>query len=173
MPRATSGRQAVGGELDPNSELGEICRPSPRSSRTLAWWRWMRATTDERIHLAESLTLLRELGDRWLTAFALEQSGGLAAARAAGLVNAQPGDFQAARLFGAAEALRETLAAPRLTRYRDHYQRGVAAARTQFDGATFAAAWAAGRALTLEQAIAESLKATSSAAVHSQPSTTI
>jgi len=30
------------------------------------------------VHLAESLTLLRELGDRWLTAFALEQSGGLA-----------------------------------------------------------------------------------------------
>jgi hypothetical protein len=33
----------------------------------------------------------------------------------------------------------------------------VAAARAQLDDATFAAAWAAGRALTLEQAIAEAL----------------
>jgi hypothetical protein len=49
----------------------------------------------------------------------------------------------------------------------------VAAARAQLDGVTFAAAWAAGQALTLEQAIAEALKATSSAAAHSQPSTTI
>jgi hypothetical protein len=84
-------------------------------------------------------------------------------------VDTQP----APRLFGAAEALCETIAAPRPARYWNHYQRGVAAARAQLDGVTFAAAWAAGRALTLEQAIAEALKATSSAAAHSQPSTTI
>jgi hypothetical protein len=37
------------------------------------------------------------------------------------------------------------------------YERGVAAARALLDQATFAAAWAAGRAMTLEQAIAEAL----------------
>jgi hypothetical protein len=37
------------------------------------------------------------------------------------------------------------------------HQRGLATARAQLDDATFAAAWAAGQALTLEQAIAEAL----------------
>ena len=38
------------------------------------------------------------------------------------------------------------------------YERSVAAVRAQLDEATFAAAWAAGHALTLEQAIAEALE---------------
>ena len=40
---------------------------------------------------------------------------------------------------------------------RIHYERTIAAIRAQIDADTFAAAWAAGRTLTLEQAIAESL----------------
>ena len=39
------------------------------------------------------------------------------------------------------------------------YQGIVADVRAQLDDATFAAAWAAGRALTLEQAVAKALRA--------------
>jgi tetratricopeptide (TPR) repeat protein len=41
--------------------------------------------------------------------------------------------------------------------HRSHYNRTIAALRAQLDDATFAAAWAEGQALTLEQAIAETL----------------
>jgi len=109
------------------------------------------------VHLAESLALLRELGSRWQLAHTLEVVAGLAAL-AAGQVNAQPRGLQAARLFGAAEALRETLGTPLLPIYQDHYQRRLASARTLINEATFAAAWAEGRAIALEQAIAEALE---------------
>jgi hypothetical protein len=69
----------------------------------------------------------------------------------------QPGGVRAARLFGAVEAPHETLVAPLVPLYREYYQRRVTAARAQLDEAAFAAAWAAGRALTLAQAIAEAL----------------
>jgi hypothetical protein len=41
--------------------------------------------------------------------------------------------------------------------HRSHYGRTLVAARAQLDEATFGAAWEAGRALTLEQAIAYAL----------------
>ena len=64
---------------------------------------------------------------------------------------------QAARLFGAAETLYED-SVVRLE-YSDQieYDRNVAIVRAQLDEATFAAAWAAGRAMTLEQAVDEAL----------------
>jgi predicted ATPase/transcriptional regulator with XRE-family HTH domain len=108
-------------------------------------------------YLTESLTRLRDLGDRWLAVHALEECAGLVAARGAGRADAAGEGRRAARLFGAVEAERETLGAPTLSINQAHYQRGVAAARALLDGATFAAAWAAGRAMTLEQAIAYAL----------------
>jgi len=56
------------------------------------------------------------------------------------------------------EAERETLGAPTLPIYQAHEQRGVAAARALLDGAPFVAAWVAGRAMSLEQAIAYALE---------------
>ena len=41
--------------------------------------------------------------------------------------------------------------------HRSHYDRTIAAIRAKLDDPTFAANWAAGRALSLEQAIAEAL----------------
>jgi tetratricopeptide (TPR) repeat protein len=109
-------------------------------------------------YLTESLTRLRDMGERWVvTAQALEECACLAAARGAGRGDAEGAGRRAARLFGAAEAQREKLGAAILPLWHDHYQRGVAAARALLDEATFAAAWAAGRALTLEQAIAYAL----------------
>ena len=64
---------------------------------------------------------------------------------------------RAARLFGAAEALRESVCVPLPRVHCADYERDVAAARTQLDEATFAVAWAAGQAMTLEQAIAYAL----------------
>ena len=66
--------------------------------------------------------------------------------------------LRAARLFGAAAALRESANFPLSPVMRADYERDLAVARTQLDVTTFAAAWAAGRALTLEQAITEALE---------------
>jgi tetratricopeptide (TPR) repeat protein len=78
---------------------------------------------------------------------ALEGTAGIAGARG------QP--ERATRLLGAAEATRRRLGAPLAPNERPRYERLVAAVRTHLDDETFAAAWAAGRALSLEQAIAE------------------
>jgi len=64
---------------------------------------------------------------------------------------------QAARLFGAAEALVNAIWADILPVDRAEYDRYVAAARAKLDEASFAAAWAEGRALSFEQAITEAL----------------
>jgi tetratricopeptide (TPR) repeat protein/DNA-binding CsgD family transcriptional regulator len=82
-----------------------------------------------------------------------ERLEGLAAVRAA------QGDLgHAARLWGAAEALRETIGAPLPPLDGATYDRFVGAARAQADATSFAAAWEEGRALTLDQAVAAALK---------------
>ncbi|HMA33605.1 MAG TPA: tetratricopeptide repeat protein [Chloroflexia bacterium] len=97
----------------------------------------------------ESLALLGELGNRPLIAMCL---AGLA--RVAGLQD-QPG--WAARLFGAAAALREAIGTP--LRPADHleYAHHVLAARRRLDEREWDAAWLAGRAMPPEQAIAFAL----------------
>ena len=73
---------------------------------------------------------------------------------------------RAARLFGAAAALRATLsdAAPRgfslglAPQSCDEYERQVAATRAALGAEAFAAAWAAGMALTPEQVRADALQ---------------
>jgi non-specific serine/threonine protein kinase len=63
----------------------------------------------------------------------------------------------AARLYGAADAQRERAGRPVDALFRAEYERDVAIARRALGAAVFAAAWAAGRALTPEQAVAEAL----------------
>jgi DNA-binding CsgD family transcriptional regulator len=65
---------------------------------------------------------------------------------------------RAAGLLGAAEVLRDSYGLPLPPVYRASYERTVDAARAQLDEAAFAAAWAAGQAMTMEQAIAEALR---------------
>src|SRR5262249_52477903 len=67
--------------------------------------------------------------------------------------------LQAARLFGAAAVLREAANAPLAARHRAEYERQVAAARALLDPASFAAAWAEGQAMTLDEAVAYALAA--------------
>ncbi len=99
----------------------------------------------------ESFTLWQELPNEWTIAWGLE---GLA-----GAAGAQGQVEQAAQLFGAAEALLEA-SGLRLDDFdRADYDRNVATVRTQLGESAFAAAWAEGRAMTLEQAVAYALGA--------------
>ena len=70
---------------------------------------------------------------------------------------------RAARLMGAAEALHEALHIPVRYCSRADHDRAVAAARAALGEEAFAAAWAEGRAMTLEQAIAFALQETGAA----------
>jgi non-specific serine/threonine protein kinase len=98
---------------------------------------------------AESLALHREQDNR---PGVLESLAGFGA-----LMVAQGQPRRAAILFGAIAALRAALNVPMWPAERVEYERHVAATRAQLDEATFAVAWAEGRALTLEQAIVEAL----------------
>jgi len=94
----------------------------------------------------EGLVIWRKLGDRRGIAFALE---GLALA-----VAALGNSLRAARIWGAAERLREEIGSPLPPNERPHYDRHVAQARGALgDDAAFDRAWQVGRDLTLEQAI--------------------
>lgn len=64
---------------------------------------------------------------------------------------------QAARVWGAADALRQAIGGRPDPAARATYERAVALARAQLGDEAFAAAWAAGAALTLEETIAEAL----------------
>jgi hypothetical protein len=102
-------------------------------------------------YFAESLACYREIGHREGILLCV---AGLAWA-AGGLGQA----VRAARLFGAVASLRASFgigeSGPTVERHI--YEASVASVRAQLDQAAFAAAWAEGQALTLDQATAEAL----------------
>jgi tetratricopeptide (TPR) repeat protein len=104
-------------------------------------------TTQAIARYTRSLVLSQKLGAKEGIAVCLEGLAQVAAARGRPL--------PAARLWGAAEALRESIGAARQQVWRDRYERTVSAARAQAGPAPFDAVWAAGRDMPLEQAIAE------------------
>jgi hypothetical protein len=67
---------------------------------------------------------------------------------------------RAARLCGAVEALRATHGIARRPANQARYDRAVATARTALGEEVFAAAWAAGQALSVDDAVAEALAST-------------
>ena len=95
---------------------------------------------------AEGLQLVWHLGSKRLIATALLDVAGLAQARG------WPG--LATRLFGAADHLLTAIGAIIDAAERPAYERDVAATRAQLDEPSFAAAWAEGQAMSLEQAVA-------------------
>ena len=107
---------------------------------------------DEHTRAAEllqaGLASFRDLGAKKDIVECLE---GLAAGRA------QEQPAQAARLYGAAEALRESFEFPRPPLFRSDYELGVIELQILLDDEAFGSAWAQGRAMTLEQAIAYAL----------------
>ncbi len=103
----------------------------------------------------ESLMIRKELGDKPAIAYSLEGLAALAAAQ--GEVVPPPQCDQhlrrAARLCGAAEALREAIGVPLEPVDRATYDRTVMGIRARLDETAFAASWSEGRVMTLEQAI--------------------
>jgi DNA-binding CsgD family transcriptional regulator len=96
-------------------------------------------------HYVESLTLVQEMGSKWIIPFDLEGLAGMLATQ---------GELRwAAQLWGAAEVLREAISMPMPPVYCADYDRSVAAARAQLGEQAFAATWAEGRAMPLEHVL--------------------
>jgi predicted ATPase/DNA-binding CsgD family transcriptional regulator len=97
----------------------------------------------------ESLSIAKELGDRLNIS---SYQGYLE--RLASLAAVQGALMWAARLWGAAEALREVLGTPLIPAYRADYEQAVVAACIHLGKQAFAVAWAEGRTMTPAQALA-------------------
>ncbi len=100
----------------------------------------------------ESLTLRRDFADRRGIPECLEGLAGVAGGQAKPIL--------AARLLGAAEIMRETIGTPLPPSDGAEYARQVSAAGAALGQEGLAAAWAEGRAMSLEQAIERALKET-------------
>jgi DNA-binding NarL/FixJ family response regulator len=102
-----------------------------------------------RAHVREGLERAAAIGNRATIA------AGLLAAAIDAVAAGQPA--RAARLFGAGEALREATGIAAQEVSRAYHGRALAEARSRLGEESFAAEWRAGRALSLEAAIAEAL----------------
>ena len=91
-----------------------------------------------------------ELGNRAALAHELESLAIIAAA--------QRRPRRAARLFGAAEALRETIGSSMTPLERTEYAEAISNTHAQIDESEWSTAWAEGRALPLDQAVAFALE---------------
>jgi DNA-binding CsgD family transcriptional regulator len=119
--------------------------------------------------LEEGLPLTQRTKDKLGSAYYLMGMGGVA------VEQGQP--IRAARLWGAAEALRKVIGLPLSYFDLAHsgYEARLATARSQLEEATLEAAWAEGRAMSPEQAIEYALSAkkpstTPPSSVTTQPS---
>jgi predicted ATPase/class 3 adenylate cyclase len=95
--------------------------------------------------ITECLAILQRLDDQEFMASGLEAL--------AAVVSVQGNPIWAARLWGAAEALRKAIRAPMALVNLAKYESLVAAARTQVGEKVFATAWAEGRTITPDQAL--------------------
>jgi tetratricopeptide (TPR) repeat protein len=104
---------------------------------------------EARAFIRQSLRISIELDDK------LTLSGNLD--HLAGVMSLEGEHQSAARLMGAAEALRDSMAAPVKPLDRSRHDDIMARVHAGLDASTFAAAWAEGRLMTLEQAIEDAL----------------
>jgi predicted ATPase/DNA-binding CsgD family transcriptional regulator len=101
-------------------------------------------TIEARALLLEAMRLTREVGDQWSVTATLDVMAGLCALHKEGQL--------AARLCGAAEALRETLGVPLAPALRDQREPALLRIRAQLPRAALERAWSEGRSLTPEAA---------------------
>ncbi len=94
----------------------------------------------------ESLTIAGKLGEKWVIATCLVELGKVVAA--------QRQLAWAAQLWGAADTLRDAIGVPIPPVDLADYERSLSATRVHLGERAFAAAWAQGRAMTPEQALA-------------------
>jgi hypothetical protein len=118
-------------------ELGHLAREAGEYARCAAYCR-------------ESMVLRHSREDRFGIAQALEEFAGLA--------GRQRQWERAVRLLGAAQSVAQALGRSLPVAVREEYQRTVDGARSALGEAAFAAAWAKGQALTLEQAVCVALE---------------
>ena len=101
--------------------------------------------TEARVLYDESREIARELNHMWLIAVCLEGRARLAA---------EEGQLVwAVQLWGAADALRETIRVPIPLIERAEYERSITTARTRLGEQDFVVAWEVGHTMTPEQAI--------------------
>ncbi len=99
--------------------------------------------------LKESLVVLQDLDEKWFVSRSVESLAEALAAKQ---------DFaSAARLFGAAEALRESIGASIVSFYRDDYERGVGAVRTALRQEDLDRLWRQGRTMTSREVVVYAL----------------
>ena len=95
----------------------------------------------------ESLEISRRLGEQVGVAICIEGFASVAQRR---------GQMRrAARLYGAAAGIRERVGIPQRPAQRADHEGAVAATRRQLGEVAFVAAWAAGRRLTVDEAVDE------------------
>ena len=149
------------GEYDRAQDLYDEVLPSARSRgdnhavahtlREMARLRRMQGNTEQGLSLLrESAALVVALKDVRCAHICLEDFS------TALCEHGQP--TVAAQLFGAAEALRELIGKPLTRAQQVNRNRDVATVQERLEPEAFASAWAAGRAMTLEQAIAYALE---------------
>jgi hypothetical protein len=112
-------------------------------------------------HLQGDLASARSLQQESLAIFwELENTGDIVdSLETFASLNVQEGKpEQAARLWGTAQRLREEICAPLPPNEREEYDHQVAMARQALGEETFTAAWAEGRAMTLEQTMEYALE---------------
>lgn len=132
--------------LEESLELCEAVGEKWHTNR--AWWtlghlaRLEGDFANARAHFDRALTELREWCCLWPLPYHLEPRA---------YIDIAEGRYQrAARLLGAAQALRETMRHALHPSLRPEYERQLAALHQNFDAALLEAAWDAGRALNLE-----------------------
>ena len=111
--------------------------------------RRMEAIDEAEAEYRQTIRGWQQSGNRGAVANQLESFGFLAVAREHGV--------RAARLLGAAEALREVAEAPMTTLERDQYDAEVQQVRDLLEAGAFSDAWAEGRRMTTDEAVALAL----------------
>ncbi|HEY5983212.1 MAG TPA: adenylate/guanylate cyclase domain-containing protein [Anaerolineales bacterium] len=107
----------------------------------------------------ETILVWKRLGHRAAIAHQLESLAFIAQAREDGA--------RAARLYGAAQAIRDVIGIPMTPPEKVEYEAQLGRLKAGMDEKDFVAVWAEGRALNLEQAIAYALERTSQSSGHS------
>jgi tetratricopeptide (TPR) repeat protein len=123
---------------------------------TLGWIALEQGDVERAVqYFAQGLMAFQQFGDKQNIVRRIEA---LAAASAKVQGQAVMAARRAARLFGAASALRDAISMHLSPADRSLYEPYLVVAHADLDEAVFAAAWAEGQALTLEQAIAYALE---------------
>src|SRR5215212_8524655 len=116
----------------------------------------LRDYPEARESLQESLAIFEEFGEKDGAAWVLERLAVLAASE--GPADRATTWLSVAQLYGAAAALREATGAPLPPVLHACYERPQTAARSALGEDRFAAAWAEGRSMSMEDAVAWALE---------------